>query len=176
MMRVPWKVQLGLIGFCYAMVVGLSAILIFVRYLQYIRHPDDVATSSGMWAGGDLILELFICCMLMAVTFLLVLVIRKSETAYTIYSKVVLAISLSAPVSLGVMAIPAVGGGNSLVGWACMFRAFASPVVLAGLGMSRIFARFSRAKRITNWALLIEALTLAFMFLMLFLPAQFLHS
>lgn len=171
-MRIPWRAQLGLVGLGYVAVLGMSAILIVLRYLQYVNHPDDVAASSGMWAGGDLVLELFICGMLLAVSFFLVLVIRQSETAYTIYSKVVFALSVSAPVSVGVIAIPAVSEGISLLGWACMFRVFASPAVLLGLGMSRIFARFPRAKRITSYALLIEGLTLVFMVLMLFLPVH----
>jgi len=169
-------VQLGLVAFCYAMVLALSAILIVARYLQYMSHPDDVAASGGMWAGGDLMLELFICGMLLFVSFFLVLVIRQSETAYTMYSKVILALSVSAPVSVGVMAIPAVSEGISLLGYACMFRLFASPLVLLGLGMSRIFAHFPRAKRITNYALLTEALTLILMVLMLFLPVHLHHS
>ena len=161
-----------MVAFCYAMVLALSAILIVARYLQYVRNPDDVAASGGMWAGGDLMLELFICGMLLVVSFFLVLVIRQSETAYTMYSKVAFALSVSAPVSVGVIAIPAVSEGISLLGYACMFRLFASPLVLLGLGMSRIFARFPRAKRITNYALLTEALTLVLMVLMLFLPVH----
>jgi hypothetical protein len=170
MMRIPWRAQLGLVALGYVMVLGLSAFLVFIRYLQYVNHPDDVAASSGMWAGGDLMLELFICGMLLVMSFVLILVIRKSETAYTVYSRIVLAISATAPASVGLLAIPAVGEGFSLLGWACLFRVFASPIVLMGLGMSRVFARFPRAKRITNYAVLTEALTLVSMFLMLFLP------
>jgi hypothetical protein len=126
-----------------------------------------------MWAGGDLVLEVFIAGMLLVVTFLLVLVIYKSDAAYTTYSRVVLAISLTAPASVGLIAIPAIGGGISVLGYACMFRLFASPIVLVGLGMSRLFARFPRPKRMTNYALLIEGLTLGGMFLLLFLPVGF---
>ena len=172
-MRIPWKAQLGLVGLGYATVLAFSALLIFWRYLQYVNHPADVAASSGMWAGGDLILEFFICGMLLVVSFFLMLVMHKSETAYTVYSKTLLVISITAPVSVGIMAIPAVGQGNSLLGWTCMFRVFASPVVLVGLVMSRLFALFARAKRITNYALLVEGLTLIFMVLMLFLPIHF---
>jgi hypothetical protein len=155
------------------MALGIAGILIAWRYWQYVTHPADAAASSGMWAGGDLMLELFICGMFLVVTFFLVLVIYKYETAYTNYAKALIAISVTAPASVGLMAIPAVGQGTSLVGWACLFRLFASPLVLAGFGMSRVFARFPKAKRITNRALLIEGLTLAFMVLMLFLPAHF---
>lgn len=176
MIRIPWKVQIGLVACGYAMAIGIAVILIVWRYIQYATHPADVAASGGMWAGGDLMLEFFICGMLLVVTFFLVLVIYKSETAYTNYAKVLIALSLTAPASVGLIAIPAVGQGTSLVGWACLFRVFASPLVLVGLAMSRLFARFPRPKRMTNYALLIEALTLIFMFLMLFLPAHFLRG
>ena len=172
MLRIPWKVQIGLVACGYAMVVGISALLIAWRYLQYEENPADVAAYGGMWAGGDLILEFFICGMLLVVTFFLVLVTYKYEVAYTNYAKAMIALSMTLPASVGLIAIPAVGQGNSLVGWACLFRVFASPLVLMGLGMSRLFARFPRARRMTNYALLIEALTLVFMVLMLFLPAH----
>lgn len=172
-MRIPWKIQIALVACGYAAVLGIAAILVVSRYVQYAEHPADAAQYSGMWAGGDLMLELFICGMLLAMTFLLVLVIYKFETAYTNYAKVVLALSVTLPASVGLIAIPAVGGGISLVGWACLFRIFASPLVLMGIGMSRLFARFPRAKRITNYALLIEVLTLVFMVLMLVGPFHF---
>jgi hypothetical protein len=164
--------QLGLIAFGYMFVLGISTILIVVRYLQYVEHPADVAAYGGMYAGGDLMLELFIAGMLLVVSFFLVLVIFRSESAYLIYSKVVLAISVTAPAAVGIMAIPAVGQGNSVLGYACLFRVFASPIVLVGLGMSRLFARFPRAKRLTNVALLIEILTFVCLIAMLFLPVR----
>lgn len=166
MLRIPWKMQIGLVACGYAMVAGIAAILILWRYLQYEEYPADVAQYSGMWAGGDLMLEVFICGMLLVMTFVLVLVTYKHETAYTNYAKVVLGVSVTLPVSVGMIAIPAVSEGISLVGWACVFRVFASPMVLMGIVMSRLFARFPPAKRITNYALLIEVLTLVGMVLM----------
>ena len=171
--RIPWKIQLALVACAYVGVLAISAILIVWRYWQYETHPADAAQYGGMWAGGDLILEFFICCLLVAVTFVLVLVIYTHEIAYTTYSKFMLALSATAPASIVLMAIPAIGQGFSLLGWACMYRAFASPIVLVGLVMNRLFARFPQAKRMTNYALLIEGLTLISMFLMLFLPAHF---
>lgn len=173
MLRIPRKIQLALVTCGYVMVLGLAALLILWRYLQYQEHPADVAQYGGMWAGGDLMLEWFICGMLLAMTFVLVLVIYKSETAYTNYARVVLALSATLPVSVGLFAISAVGRGNSLVGWACLFRVFASPVVLIGIVMSRLFARFPKAKRMTNSAFLIEFLTLVVMVLMLADPFHF---
>ena len=169
MLRIPFRMQLMLVACGYALALGLAGVLILQRYLQYVDHPADVAAYSGMYAGGDLILELFITGMLLVVSFFLVLVIFRFETAYTVYSKVVLAISVTAPVSVAVIAVPAVGQGTSVLGYACLFRLFASPIVLLGLGMSRLFARFPKAKRFTTYALLVETLTLVCMALMLFL-------
>lgn len=173
MLRIPWKIQIGLVACGYAMALGIAGLLILWRYSQYVDHPADAAQYGGMWAGGDLMLELFICGMLLLVTFFLVLVIYKYETAYTHYAKVVFALSATLPVSIGLIAIPAVGEGTSVVGWACLFRVFASPLVLVGIGMSRLFARFPQAKRITNYALLIEVLTLVFVVVMLAGPFHF---
>jgi hypothetical protein len=69
-------------------VLAIAVALIVVRYLQYILHPEDAAAYGGMWAGGDMMLELFICLLLMIPTVFLVFVIRKSETATETYAKV----------------------------------------------------------------------------------------
>jgi hypothetical protein len=166
-------VQLGLVAIGYAAVLAVAAVLIVVRYFQYVNHPADVAAYGGMYAGGDLMLEVFIGGMLMVMTFFLVLVIYKSEPDYTIYSKVLLGLSLTAPLSVGLISIPAVNQGMNVLGEVCMFRLFASPMVIAGMGMSRIFARFPRPKRLTVYALLIEAVTLILLLAALILPLHF---
>lgn len=173
MERVPLKVQLWLVALGYALVLGFAGLLIVWRTWQYKTHAADVAASGGMWAGGDLVLEMFICAMLLGMTFLLVVVIFRDEAAYAIYSKVVLAISVTLPVSVGLIAIPTISEVASLLGWACLFRVFASPVVLMGLVMSRLFARFAQARRFTNYALAVEGLTLVLMFALLFSPFRF---
>ena len=172
MLRIPWRVQIGLVVCGYVIALGIAVLLAIWRYWQYATHSADVAAYGGMWAGGDLMLEFFICGILLAVTFFLVLVIHKHETAYTNYAKVLLLLSVTAPMSAGLIAISALSEGDSLVGWACLFRVFASPVILAGFAMSRLFARFPKAKRITNYALLIETMTLVFMVLMLVSPLR----
>jgi len=151
----------------YAAVVALATVLVVARYLQYVTHPADVAQYGGMWAGGDLMLEVFICGLLLVVTFVFVLVIFKDESAYTVYSKVLLGLSLTAPLSVGIIGIDAVTQGTGWFGSACMYRLFASPLVIIGLGMSRLFARFSRAKRLVSYSLLIEGLTLVGMLALL---------
>ena len=160
MKSIPLRTQLGLVAASYAVVLATAALLVYVRHLQYVNHPEDVAASSGMYAAGDWMLEIIIGFMLLVPTFVLVLVIRKSEHLYAGYSKVVLGLSLTAPISLGLVSIPAVGQGTMALGWICMDRLLCSPVVIAGLVVSRLLARFDQAKRLTFYALLIEVLTL----------------
>src|ERR1700687_4803689 len=124
--KIPYRVQLRLVAASYAAVVAIAVGLIVVRYLQYVRHPEDVAAYSGMWAGGDMMLELFICFMLMVPTLFLVFVIRKSETATETYAKVLFGLSWTAPVSAALIAIPAIGQSNMILGWFCLFRVLAS--------------------------------------------------
>ena len=166
----PSRVGLTLVATGYAAVIALAAVLIYVRYLQYVRHPDDVAAYGGMYAGGDLMLELFIVCMLLVPTGVLVFVIRNYETAYTTYSKVLLAGSITCPLSVGIISIPAIGQGNSILGWICMFRLFGSPLVLVGLVFSLVLTRFRRPRRLILTGVLVEFLTLVAMLGSLALP------
>jgi hypothetical protein len=96
MKPIPLRVQLTLVAAGYAAVLATAMVLVYGRYMQYVNHPEDVAASSGMYAGGDWILETFIGCMLLIPTFLLVLVIRNSENLYIRYSKMLLGLSLTA--------------------------------------------------------------------------------
>ena len=167
---IPWNTQLKLVGSAYFIALAITAVLVLARHLQYVNHAADAAAYSGMWAGGDLLLEFFICGMFLVVTFFLVLVIAKSESAYTSYSKVLLGISLTAPLSVAIISIPAVGQSDFILGWACMFRLFASPLVAFGIGMSRLFARYPRPKKLILYALAIEGSTLALLVASLFSP------
>jgi hypothetical protein len=163
MKSIPMRVQLGLVAAGYAVVLAVAAMMVFARHMLYVNHPADAAAAGGMYAGGDLILEIMIACMFLVPTFFLVLVIRNSENLYTRYSQILVGLSLTAPISLGLVSIPAVGQSPMLLGWICMDRLFASPIVVVGLVVSRVLARFDRAKRLTLYALLIEVLTLVLM-------------
>lgn len=167
------RARLFWVAGAYAAVAAVSAALIAARYVAYKTHPDDVAAYGGMWAGGDLALEVIIVGMLLAVTFFLTLAIFQYEAAYTIYSRVLIAVSVTAPASVGVIALSAVTQSNSVLGDVALYRVFASPLVLVGLVMSRLLARFPQGKRNTTYALAIEGLTLVGMFLLLFLPFRF---
>src|ERR1700690_2966463 len=161
MKSISLRAQLGLVAARYAVVLAAAAFLVFARHMLYVLHPQDVAAAGGMYAAGDWMLEIFIGCMLLVPTFVLALVIRKSEPLYTGDSRILLGLSLTAPISLGVLSIPAVGQGTMLLGWICMDRLFCSPIVIVGLAVSRLLARSDKAKRLTLYALLIEVLTLA---------------
>jgi hypothetical protein len=151
----------------YAAVLAASAFLIVWRYLQYRWHPADANQYGGMWAGGDMILGVFIFCLFLVPTFFLVLVARKSEPLYIGYAKVLFFLSLTAPLSIGLLAIPVVRESSSLLGFACMWRLLGSPFVLVGMAASRLLARFPPAKRWTFYAVLIEAATLGTMIVLL---------
>jgi len=163
MKAIPMRTQLGLVAAAYTAVLVTAAVLIYERHMQYVRNPQEAMASSGMYAGGDLILEVFIGCMILLPTGVLVIVLRNSDELYTRYAKVLLGVSITAPVSLALFKIPAVSQGTSLLGQICVDRMFASPLVLAGLAFSRLLARFDRAKRLTVYALIVETLTLLLM-------------
>ena len=170
----PSRVQLRFVKASYAVVVVVSALLIYARYLQYVHNPQDVAAASGMYAGGDLLLEIIICFLLLGPTIALVFVIRKSESIYTTYAKVLLGLSLTAPTSLVLLIIPVLN--QWYVGDACIFRLFAIPIVVVVLIFSRWLSRFARARRLISYALLIEALTLVVIIAAFFLPLKGRHG
>jgi len=156
---IAWGTQWRLVGAGYFGVALIGTGLVFMRYMQYKLHPDDANNYGAMWGFGDWLLGLFIAGMFLIPTFVLLLVIARSEAASILYSKIVLGFSLTLPLSVGLMFIPAVAQGW-VIGGPCMYRVLCSPVVLAGLGLSRIMVRYSRAKKLTSYALLVEFGTL----------------
>jgi hypothetical protein len=151
---------LGFIGLGYGAVLVVAAAMVIPRYLYELRHPDEVLASSGMYAFGDFVLAIFIVCLLAIPTVFLIWVAAKFEAFYETYSQVLLSLSLSAPVCLGVVAL----GESALVQSMrvyCFLRLFWSPLILVGMGVSRLAARFERAKKLVSYALLVEGVTLA---------------
>lgn len=142
----------------YAGVLAFTAALLYVRHLQELRYPAE--SSGGMWAAGDAMLQIFIACLFMIPTALLIWVISKSESLYKAYSQLLLGLSLSAPVCLGVLTF-AENSVAPAAGFFCLYRLLWSPFILLGIGASRLVARFDRAKRLISYALLIEGLTFA---------------
>jgi hypothetical protein len=172
MKSIPLRIQLYLVAAGYAVVLVTAAMLVYARHLLYLNHAAEAAAAGGMYAGGDVMLEIMIVCMFMVPTFVLALVIRNSENLYTVYSKVLLGLSLTAPICLGLLSIPSVNQGSMLLGWISLDRMLCSPVIIIGLVISRLLARFDRAKRLTLYALLIEVVTLVLMVALFFYAAR----
>jgi hypothetical protein len=151
------RTQFALVAVGYAAVFMIAAALLFVRHLVALQDP--AAASGGMAAVGDTILYLFIGCLFLIPTALLIWTIVKLEALYTAYSRFLFGLSLSAPVCLSVVLL----GENHVapsLSWLCFYRMLESPIVLVGMGISRFAARFDRAKRLASYALLVEGLTL----------------
>jgi|SRR5579863_327657 len=158
MESISWRVQVRLVVLGYAATLVVAAALLFMRHLQELKYPDEA--SGGMWAAGDLFLYIFIACLFMVPTIFLILVTARFEVFYTAYSKFLLGLSLTAPVCLGVVFLGENHVGQSLINL-CLFRLIWLPFILVGMGISRLAARFDRAKRFASYALLTEGLTLA---------------
>ena len=152
------KTKLALVGAGYAVVLAFAAAEFHLRSLMERNDPAGVTASSGMYAAGDMLLDMFLTFLLMIPTFFLVWIGAKFESPYTIYSKTLLIVGFSAPVSLGLL----FWGSKYLpgdIGAYCFLRLLWSPFILGLIGMSRLMARFDRAKRLTSYALTVEGTT-----------------
>jgi hypothetical protein len=163
------RAGMGLVVVGYAGVLLIAAALIARRCLAGLRDPDMF--SGGMGAGGDWFLELFLVGLLLVPTFLLALLIRNSETAYTKLAKILLGFAIAAPVSVAFMAIPAIGQSNrfpgSLLGYVCLYRVFAFPMTVVGLAGCCVLAKFKRPRRLILYSLLTEIGTAVLLFCVL---------
>jgi hypothetical protein len=155
---ISWGRKMAFIAACYAAVIALAGMAIVGRHYAALRNPNDF--NGGMAAGGDLILDLMIAVALLVPTFLLALVVRDRETASVVFAKAVFGFSLTAPLSLGLLLISAISQTDNILGFVCMDRLFAAPVVLAGIGTSWLLARYRSAKRLISCALIGESVTL----------------
>ncbi len=150
--------QLSLVWAGYAVVAAVSALLIFVRYLKYVENPQDAAAAGGMWAGGDLALELIVLLLFLVPTAALVFVIRKSDAAFITYAKVLLGLSVTAPASAVLLVVPFFNQWQW--GDLFIFRLFAIPIAISVLFVSLLLTRSAHARRLIAYALLVEGLTL----------------
>jgi len=150
--------QLGAVAVGYVAVLVVAAALLYMRHLQELQYPAEA--SGGMWAAGDALLYVFIACLFMVPTVFLIWVTAKFEAFYTAYSKFLLGLSLSAPVCLSVFLLGENRVGERLINLS-LYRLMWLPFILVGMGISRLVARFDRAKKFASYALLVEGLTLA---------------
>jgi hypothetical protein len=163
---IPWRVRMGIVASSYVAVFALAGAMIVARYFAGLRDPNTF--NGGMGAGGDWILELMIFGLLLFPTFLLALAIRDREAMYTLFSKALLGFSLTAPICLGLLFIPYISQTRNILGFLCMDRLLAAPMVVIGLAVGRWLARYKTAKRLTGWAVAIEAGTIVLMIAFLF--------
>jgi hypothetical protein len=156
------RVQLGLVALGYVGVLVYSADMVFQRYLQEVSDPISDAASSGMYAFADWLMTIFIFFLFMIPSAFLLWVIRTFEGTYTKYSKVLLALSITAPVCLGLLCLGDLLHGKALLSdrsslhEVLIERVFCAPYILVLMGASRLFARFDGPKRLVRRALLIE--------------------
>src|SRR3954465_9814272 len=73
----------------------------FQRYLYSLREP--IESSGGMAAFGDEILTLFVFLLFLAPTFFLLRLMAQSDGVYTVYAKILLAVSITAPICVGLL-------------------------------------------------------------------------
>ena len=126
-------------------VLVVSAGLIIPRYVYELWHHDEVVASGGMYAAGDAMLAIFIACLFLIPTAFLLWVTAKFEAFYNAYSRVLLAVSLSAPVCLGLIFL----GEQRLVQNFhdfCWLKMLCWPFILLVLCVSQFDARVADPK------------------------------
>jgi hypothetical protein len=154
MKSVPLRVQLLLVAAGYVGVLAIAALLVYERHMQYVNHPEEAAgggrdVSRRRLDSGDLH-RLHVAC---PNVFSGAGDPQFRSPLHPVF-QILLGLSLTAPLCLAVLSIPAVGRetinrGTMLLGEICLDRLFASPLVVVGLVFSRLLARFDRAKRLT---------------------------
>ena len=155
--------QLALIVAGYAAVAVYAATMYFTRYLAALRDP--AYSSGGMWAFGDLMLDVFVFILLLVPTFFLLRYFGQSDKAFATYSKIAFAVSLTAPACALILGIWQ-GIWHNMPIWLqdpLFTRLFWSFAVLLILAMSRIIGRRQASKKLLNYALAVEGVTMVAM-------------
>jgi hypothetical protein len=165
-MQVSRTNQWWMIGGGYAVITVYSAGLLYARHRDMLQDPT--IASSGMYAAGDAITVVYLFFLYMIPTAFALRLLAVNEPRFEKYSLVLLAVSATAPLALGL----------AIVGWKLNLRVFegpalerlmASPMVFITIAASRFAAKSEAAKRWTNYALLTETLTfLVIMILLIF--------
>jgi hypothetical protein len=154
-----FRLEHTLIASGYVAAVGIGAMLIYTRLMWEAAHPEEVMESSGMFAFGDMLLYMFAGLLLLVPTFFLVRMLSRSERTGITSARVLLAVALSAPLSLILMLL-----GQDMIPGALLAGAFMrlewSPLVFVFLLGSRLLARFSPAQRLLSYALLAEVMAI----------------
>jgi hypothetical protein len=139
-------------------ILAFAGVTSYSRYAYQAAHPADVQAASGMFAAGDMMLEVFIAVLLILPTLFLIRLLSGFEGPATVYSKLLLLVALSAPLALGIFVL----GETQLpqgLGSSCFLRLLWSPFVLALIVFSRAVTKFQAAKRFASYALVSEGAT-----------------
>ena len=156
--------QWWMIGGGYALITVYAADLLYVRHQNMLQDPT--IASSGMYAAGDALTVVWLFFLYMIPTAFALRLLAVNERPFEKYSLVLLAVTATAPLALGL----------TIVGWKLKIQALegpalerlmASPMVLVAAAASRFAARSNAAKRWTNYALLTEILTLLVIMILL---------
>jgi len=163
------RLQIQLIAVAYAALFFYAALERYVRYLAELRNPIDA--QGGMWAFGDEMLTYYLFFLFLFPTFFLLRLMAASDYVYTCYAKFALGAALTAPLSLMLLSVK-VEKASAIISDAALIRLFRSPMVFILLVMSRMFARALVSKRLINWAIFAETLTIVASVSVLFLSAR----
>lgn len=158
MTAISKRLQVQLIAFGYASILLYGVYTWYVRDLAALRDP--AYSSGGMWAFGDLLLNMFLFGLFLVPTFFLLRLLAGEERVFAVYSKIALAVTCSAPLCVAILTTMK---WHPLPLWAqdvCMNRLWYSPAILVILVLSRILGRRHRLKRVLTCALSVELGTL----------------
>ncbi len=144
--------------------------MVYSRYLQYQKDPADAVASGGMYAFGDTILGFAIFILFLIPTAVLLFMVRNEERFLCMYSKILLAVSLTAPLSLAVLLVDSLLKSEFLSG-PTVTRLFLFPCVLIVMILSLLIAKPKAAKKLLLWGVTTELCSSA-----IAITALFLHS
>src|SRR5438270_8393340 len=91
-----------MIAFSYAVLSLYATWQWHFRYLAELENPID--SAGGMWAFGDLLLNLFLFGLFLIPTFFLLRLVARDDRPFAIYAKVAFAVALTAPLAGAVLA------------------------------------------------------------------------
>lgn len=149
-----WRVHLALIAFAATLVIADWMFVIYRYNVWSAANPLEA--NGGMAAFGEALYHFFHACMLMIPTLWLILLMSRFKTVYTAYARLLFWLSLTFPALVAVCSVRPKWFLDPL-----FVRLVVSPFILVAMAFSRGLARFDLAKRLTFWALAMEAAAFA---------------
>ncbi len=132
--------------------------MIYSRYLQYQKDPADAVASGGMYAFGDMILGFAIFLLFLIPTAVLLFMLRNDERFLDLYTRILLIVSLTAPLSLAIIGVDSLLKTEFLSG-PTVTRLFLFPCVLIVMILSLLIAKPKAAKKLLLWGVMTELCT-----------------